>query len=59
MAASCACGRIMSAVRGPLGDDEAGETLQTERRAHVENAEGRVGAARDLLGEVSRQDARS
>ena len=48
--------RIVSAVRGPLGDDETGEALQTERRAHVENAEGGVGAARDLLREVPRQD---
>jgi hypothetical protein len=42
-------GRIMSPVARPLRDAETGEGLQTERRPHIDNAEGRVGAARHLL----------
>ena len=48
-------GRVASAVGGPQGDNEAGEALQAKGRAHVEDAEGGVGAAGDLLGEVLRQ----
>jgi hypothetical protein len=43
----------------PLPDDEAGERLQTARRAHVDDAEGGIGAAYDLLGEIARQDCKA
>jgi hypothetical protein len=38
-------GRIASSVGRPQGDDEAREALQAEGGAHVEDAEGGVGAA--------------
>src|SRR5688500_19027046 len=52
-------GGIISPVGRPLGDDETGEGLQTERGAHVEDAERGFGTARDLLGEVARQDGKA
>jgi hypothetical protein len=48
-------GRVVAVFGRPQGDDEAGEALQAEGGAHVEDAEGGVGAARHLLGEVLRQ----
>jgi hypothetical protein len=45
-------GRVTSAVTLPQGDNEAREALQAEGRAHVEDAEGGVGAAGHLLGEL-------
>src|SRR6185312_7218957 len=47
-------GWVMPVGRGPPGDDETAKALEPEGSAHVENAEGGVGAARDLLREVSR-----
>jgi hypothetical protein len=49
-------GRVASCVGRPQGDNETGEALQAEGRAHVENAKGGIGAARRLLGEVLGQD---
>jgi hypothetical protein len=43
--AFASCGRIVSAVGGPLGDDGAGEALQAEGRAHLEDAQGGIRAA--------------
>ena len=48
-------GRVVPVFCRPQGDDEAGEALQAEGSAHVEDTEGGVGAARHLLGEVPRQ----
>jgi hypothetical protein len=45
-------GWVVSGACGPLGDDETGKALETECRAHVEDAEGSIGAPGDLLGEV-------
>jgi hypothetical protein len=49
-------GRVAPSVGRPQGDDEAREALQAERGAHVEDAEGGVGAAGHLLGKALRQD---